>query len=493
MAINANEFQARIQEDDVYTAADTKVELAAQYDPKKLTEPGTDHTQDNDIIIAAYQDVSFKPETQARDFMHIGTGGHSMWERHWHKIALPDAPEYIGKEAYDMEKKGWEQEGPSRAMTFTEELASQYSGADQHRMQAHNHSETGRRQNERFNESLMYNLTTKDEDDESAVEPMSHQEATKFINDMREREEKAMANTKIGQYVERHPDSWETRYETISEFCKDAFELGTHMTFIGILKGDEETLATGRRIMEHASNKPNQLLDDDGQTNDLIKSNGPDKMAMQWPDPGISPEILAEHRLSAMAETIREFFTDPKELSDEAVRFLAHTFVSHDRLAAEDQTSSYLHDLGAKNGGTPSALRRISDNIFERPDHHITEQAVEAICSYDPAETRDTYHKMGATQTAIVAAAYVSDSRASLLENDNLPTFTDHNLDDLRKEIEELAEEYTTSDRSDQHRAAEDLKKMTEPGYLEKCVAAAQQSQQWKPFINNEIEFRPYG
>ena len=491
MARNTSEYNAQQSETDFAEVPDNDNNLTTQYDPKKLTEPGTDHTQGNNVIIAAYRDISFKPETEPRKFMHIGTGGHSIWERHWHKIALPDAPDYIGQAAFDMQRKGLEQEGPVRAMTFTAELASQYNGAQQYDLQAYRHTEVGLRQREQFEDRMTY-ILTQDDDDKLDTE-MTNKEIAGLISAMRKSENSDQVTSKISDYVEQYPETWESRYNAIAEFSKDAFELGTHITFLGILEGDEEAIAVGRRIIDHASNKLDELLDDEDQTNDLIKSTGPDRMAMQWPYPGMNAEVLAEYRLAAMQETIKAFFNDPSEVSDEAVRFLAHTFVSHDRIAAEEQTSSYLHDLGTKDGGIPAALRLISDDIFEKPDHPITDQAVQAICNYDPAEIRDSYHKMGTVQTAIVAAAYVNDGHTSSTPNDIPYAIPDHYLDDLRKEITALAEQRSDSDNNHLRRNAEDLRTLAEPGYLEKCLIAAQASPQWQPFLNQEIAFRPYG
>ena len=100
---------------------------------------------------------------------------------------------------------------------------------------------------------------------------------------------------------------------------------------------------------------------------------------------------------------------------------------------------------------------------------------------------------MGTVQTAIVAAAYVNDGHTSSIPNDIPYANPDHYLDDLRKEITALAEQHSDSDNNHLRRTAEDLRRLAEPGYLEKCLTAAQASPQWQPFLNHKIAFRPYG
>ena len=471
---------------------------AAQYNPKQLTEPGADHTKGNDVILVAYNNPSVQPTTPTHGFIRIGTGGHSPWERYWHKDVL-NRPGYDVVKAASKVDKNLDHPGPTRAMHFASDIAQQYGGGDQHSQDAFSQTEAAKqmtREHDVTFRKFLVNLHNDNPDNEQIdTDEGAEQLLQKFRDNHPEPE------TPMSRYVERHPSDWQARYKTIETFCRDAFETGQHITYQGILQGDEIAIAIGRRVMERSSNMADELVLDDTPTDHLITKIGT-QGPPNWYMVKEQAEKDAQQSLEYIRETTAVFFETTEEINDSAMDFMAHTIVSHQRLAIADQNISRLHDLGAKDGGIATAMRSMSDKMFKE-GNSLTNQAVAALVEQNDQAMRSTYQAMTKTQLAMVSAAYTFDQTATedeqaeqihhIAHQENELPEPDPQLDYLRQKIVDTVQEMRQSQHSYNHRKADIIENLARPGRLEECVRVAQAHPQWQPFLRGEITFRPYG
>ena len=481
-----------------HTANNDRRKEMTQYNPKQLTEPGADHTQGNDTILAAYNNPSVQPATPAQRFIRIGTGGHSPWERYWHKDML-NSPGYDVVKAASKVNKNLDHPGPARAMHFASDIAQQYGGGEQHGQDAFSQTEEAKQMTREYDVTFRKFLVKLHNDNPDNEQIDTDEGAEQLLQKFRDNHPEQ--DTHMSRYVERHPDDWQARYKTIETFCRDAFETGQHITYQGILQGDEIAIAIGRRVMERSSNMADELILDDYQADHLITKIGT-QGPPNWYMVKDQAEKDAQQSLEYIRETIAVFFETAAETTDSAMDFMAHTIVSHQRLAIADQNISRLHDLGAKDGGIATAMRSMSDRIFNEGGS-LTNQAVAALVEQNDQAMRSTYQAMTRTQLAMVAAAYTFDRTAiedelaqqthhTAQQEKELPE-PDDQLDYLRQKIAETVQEMRQSQHSYNHRQADIIENLARPGRLEECVRIAQDHPQWQPFLRGKITFRPYG
>lgn len=439
-------------------------------------------------IIAAYKDLSVDPEIKLHRVMEIGTGGHSIWERYWHSIAMPEHTNIVGKESTDLEHNGLQTLSAFRAMVFAHKVSSQYSGAVQYTMAAYRHSDAGKKNNELFIERFLQILAESRGEDSITDDEEIKQIVHRFEN------QNSDEDILMSDYIKRHPDDWQTRYDFIERFCKDAFETGKHMTYLGIAFENENIITDGIRIMKHSSDKVEELINDDQQTSELLnKLNGYD----QWPCDGVGSEQFSQSRIGYIKEIIDTFSIKTENYNSICIHFLAHTIITHDRLKIANYIAEYLHDLGAKDGGLSTAMRHISDDLFENPDSLIALRAVQALHNNNNDELSVLYDSFGHIQLALIATGYTyhifdryryeSDIISDLSLNIN------SKLDYLRQNINDRIKKQMQTDKIYLHVEAKETSNLIEPGRLERCIERAQSNDRWESFISNNFYFRPYG
>ena len=442
------------------------------------------------MILEKYNNLNVIPEIESHRIMQIGTGGHSMWERCWHYIALPPQADMIGKESTYLENHGLESKSAYRAMAFVYMIASNYEGTKKYQLDAYSESNEGKEQAKTMKERMLALL--QEPDDECPENNLSDEELENLSQLFNEK--LINKNTVITEYAKRHPEHWQTRYNLIERFCNDAFQTGMHIAYIGIAFDNEDTLTTGIRIMEESNNYVDIMLNDDEKTNYLLsKLSNYDT----WPSDGVNPEQYSQKRIDYIKEIINTFDINITEYDIWGKEFLAHTIITHDRLKISYHISEYEHDLGAKDGGLATAMRGISDNLFSKESSLITTRAVKALYELNNNELKSIYREIGKMQLAMIAAGYVS-CRFNYGRNESYEVYAisdsiDSDLDYLRKIIDQRITKQLNTDKVYLHVQARMTKNLITPGRLEKCIELAQSDHMWKAFLNQEIRFRPYG
>ena len=395
--------------------------------------------------------------------------------------------------------KNLDHPGPTRAMHFASDIAQQYGGGDQHRQDAFTQTAEAKQMQREYDVTFRKFLVHRHNDNPDNKPIDTDEGAEQLLQEFRDNH--SVPETPMSRYVERHPDDWQARYKAIETFCRDASETGQHITYRGILQGDEIAMAIGRRIMERASNMADELVLDDSQTDRLITKIGT-QGSPNWHMVKDQAEKDARQSLEYIRETIAVFFETTAEITDSTMDFMAHTIVSHQRLAIADRNISRLHDLGAKDGGIATAMRSMSDKIFKE-GNSLTNRAVAALVEQNDQAMGSTYQAMTKTQLAMISAAYTFDRTATedeqaqqthhVAHQENELPKPDPQLDYLRQKIADTVQEIRQSQHSYNHRKADIVENLARPGRLEECVRIAQAHPQWQPFLRGTITFRPYG
>lgn len=432
-----------------------------------LTDLTDDHTSGNGGLLAAFRNPAVPTPGRPNGFKDYGTGGTSVWARHWSQIDVGDPTD-------------------DRAMAFATQVARVHTNGREWRSAAYDLSPEGieRREDSYYRRGAWM----------TEEEGLSEEEADQAIAEMRAQELNDPDITAMTQFVQRRGEGWSEEFHAAEEFSRDISDTGKHMVFMGLRDNDEATLAAGRGVMNGAKTFLDEFVTNDESTDTVTTAFSANGGSARWPDAGENPTNVADHRLNAMQEAGRTFFKEESDLQPEATRFLAHSMVTHDRLQAAGQNMGYLTELGSQDGTLAADMRRVSDRMLQQAGDPVTERAVDALTNQDREGAVSAYQAMGKSQTAMVAAAFVDDlvreeregTAASRPEAD--PT-----LDRLREAIVEIADGYESSDRRFDTGKIDRLRTMAVPGELERRLEIAQKHRQWRPLTSGDLELRHFG
>ena len=132
--------------------------------------------------------------------MVLGTGGTSLWERHWSRYA--ESPRAM------------------RAMRFVADICKDANAS----------------------------ITT--------LTLHHHRIAREGI-------ERQGQHNPLQPFVERWPQNWDALYRQLATYCQDGLDLGRHLAYLALMTNDAPLLAQARSLIEFAPRRLRSLIDPD--------------------------------------------------------------------------------------------------------------------------------------------------------------------------------------------------------------------------------------
>lgn len=431
----------------------TSTDGTANYDIREINKDGIHAETDlnNDRIIAGYENPETNPNTKPSRIMQIGTGGTSMWERSWSRAAIGN-----DQDAYSIATMDNPPQGLIRAMAFATDIAGPYETFKREFGDAfYNNTEESIKQQEATTQRFLESLKDFNERKENRLvkpvemtdeqrEELTANFATELTHRQEESDRKQGYQEGIQSYMEKHPDDWYQRFREIETVASHATDLGKHLTMLGILRGNEQTVADGRTTMAMASstlehiNEPQPHID--ALTDRLNATHRHSE----------TPEEMGNNRLEYARGMIANFAPGHQH-DPEVTRFIAEATVNTDMSTLYHDNINTLAEIDPiKSGGAASRMRTISDKLFKNRMDGITEDTIEAIESMDPAQAANAYRAMHNTQESLIAVAETYQPR-----NDDYETGVKNIRDQMMSELRTMEVAGTTD-----YRIAETLKEM---------------------------------
>ena len=460
-------------------------------------------------VLQAYLDRTITPETAPNRIMIVGTGGLGLWERAWRSLALAGTEE---GEEYRLSQEGAAQAGTMRAMCFASDLSAQ--AEDLVRMAGTEHyalTPAGIRQREHFLEHT--------------GEPGKR----------RARLPSTPAERRMRRFQARFPD-WLTRFPHLENIASDAVQLGKHLCFLGLIHGNPALLENGRNTMRAGTRFLDAALTDEHLPDTVIQDIP--RPAGNPPGPGPTARRAAAY-VRGVEKAFRQGTGETQALATE---FIACAVIA--RLAGQmsQQNMELLHDLGSKDGGIPSEMRAISDDLLQAratdasPPLSRTRDSLSAL---DEEELETNLRELEEIQNRLLAAAFVEFhqpapavplprgqddemqtataflrvARATLPRPDDSTGATGYLREEVRRRadshlalaLESLprvdAQGWTHGDFTPDHvnylyyhlRLGAELLPLSQPDSIDRAVQTAQAHPQWRDFLAGRVRFREPG
>ena len=318
----------------------------------------------NDVILAAYR-MGTMPEQSFNHVSIVGTGGSGLYEREWRQYleALTEKP-WLGND-HDPAV-----EHVRRAMQFASEVAIPYETAVRNiHFAFYLHTDTAHRQKELFNQTLSQALTKAGKSDQEIDDVIRHTKE-------KERADSASGvNGQVAQYVVTHPEDWESSSNHYVAVCRAIVELGENDVMTGLLEGQVQRIAQGRRLMATAA-KTARLV---GEPSDITKAAQHKERAYTTRD----PDEKAAHYRASFRRILATFF-DPEDDDHRRRTFLANALMSDEFARRQDDNISIYADLDpVKAGGAASHMRNLSDDLYRKRQHGPMRDAATALAEDD--------------------------------------------------------------------------------------------------------------
>ena len=341
------------------------------------TQARTDPAQ----LVANYHDLNVDPETKANRLMVVGTGGTGLWERQWSKLATEGAGNLEGR-LYELYQAGEKQAGPMRAMCFATDEARIHEAAIRDiEMSAYQFTDEGDRQRDQFNRQLAGN-------------------GVSYLV-------RNQADTTMESFVEHHGERWGPIMNELGTAAADMVQFGKHLTALGIHQEDEDLIAIGQNTMEHAARWLTDQVENPGGAQEALEQCG--RTGEKWPAIGEDASHLGTERHREVRTMARILGQGSEDLTREAADFTATATVARDAAQLRRQNIELLHELGSKDGGVASLMRKVSDETFSNQSQEgasTLSKAAQDLSEGTAGETAQAYTKMAALQEGMLAVAY---------------------------------------------------------------------------------------
>ena len=461
-------------------------------------------------ILRDYLDRDVAPQHTPNQVMVVGTGGLGIWERTWQGIVLEGAKEEAKEEAeYRLSQEGAAEPGIIRAMCFASDLSA--SPENRIRMlsgECYALTPAGIRQREMFREQM-----------EQALGRKTPERTTP-------------GEARMRRFQARFPD-WLTRFRHLQNIATDAVQLGKHLCFMGFFQGEEELVRDGRETMRAAVRFLDAAVTDESASDAAMES---------IPQPLARPEDAREYAQQAVGylrEVTRTFQQGPGDTQAFAKEFVAHALIPRLAHRMRGRNMELLHDLGAKEGGIPSEMRAISDDVFRArggSDSMPIRNARQSLAALDEAALDERIRELAEIQEALLAAAYTEFHRpmpavrlpteennreqvtggilrmartmlprhggrpgAAGFVRDEIVRRTDRHLERALDSLPRVARnDWQHGDFTPDHanylnyhlRLGLELMPLTSPRALERDLEFAAQHPQWRDFLAGRVRFR---
>ena len=362
-------------------------------DPRSIFQvpENPDPTINGARIIRDYLDLNVVPDVIPNTIMVVGTGGVGIWEKSWSRFArtVPD-PGYQDFDEYRNRLAGHLHIGPLRAMCFARTLyIPHFQKAQAIITEAYLHTEEGHQDCQRFEEQ---------------IRRIYRQNGAEY------QQPETRPETSFDRFIARDPD-WEAHYQILREVATDLLELGLHLTMHALLGSDPKMLYLGRKAMNDAPAMFQSAVDRKEDADALIDRFG--DLTPSWP--GIlgskDTQTNAAKRTQYVAGLAQDATTEYARARPQALDFLALSVTARYAWNISSQNVDYLHQLGAKEGGVPSEMRRVSDHIFRDPDNPILSDTTQTMAQGSTGDLAGCLERMRLTQHAVVATAYAWDQK----------------------------------------------------------------------------------
>ena len=365
----------------------------------------------SDRLMSAYGDPDAVADTKRNSLMAVGTGGSGLWERSWSKLMA----EQLGESDRDklllmLYEQPLQEPGMLRAMALAADVAQPYELARRDfGMAVYRQTDVSEARRasmhagvaegvERFNNltdggKAEQGLNMSDEEKEALMQ----QWRAAFDERKAERDAQQAVEAEVAAYAEKNPAGWQEKLEAVGMVVRHGVDLGTHLTMLGIFKGDEDLVKAGRQMMFEAVNGGRDFVREEGVLSELVKTWEDGSSAGVHDDLGAARGVYVDLALG-------QFNLDRVE-EHEARRFLSESVVSWDMSAIYRENISALSDLGAKEGGPSSWMRAISDKVFKNKDGVFAAEVVEPVAFGDAGAANEAYGDMRDFQQALIAVA----------------------------------------------------------------------------------------
>ena len=329
--------------------------------------------QHPDSILQKYRDTAYLPDTHPNNVMIVGTGGTGLWERSWRRFAIPgqDTNATFHQE-YNLSQSGAATPGPMRAMCIATDLSREYAARLLHLQSQH------------------YSTTP---DGRSLI-----QQLTKPLADLLPRH-----RSLVEEYLQKNPDHGSQQFLQMHTAAQDVQQIGKHILFLGILHEDPTLIPTGIRLQHFWTSLLQSALLDPSDEQYLLHLNPNHKPWPQDPQEASHAGLTDHNYFHNLLKACNTNFNCP---GPETRSFLAQAIAARTVASINDQNVHYLHDLGAKNGGIPSVLRRLSDQTFSNEPLGICKNIEDSIANHPADVIQDSYRKAAHTQLAMIALAF---------------------------------------------------------------------------------------
>ena len=322
-------------------------------------------------LFRIYQDPSSTNMTiDPNVVMTVGTGGVGIWERTWMETALS----LTGKSEYELLHAGG-QPGVIRAMYIAQAAAHHARMLVQNiGLRFFSLSPTGQQMARSFRKHV--------------AETVGNDPTSMADWDARER----LRNSQAISYMERHPQDGQQRFELLENAATDTLQTGQHLVYLSLYQGPRNLMDHGRRLIGFAPLRLQQAIEEPRTDDDTIIP----------ATAGDTPAQRAASYVDLIARTCRGAPDD-----DDTIRhFIATACTARWALQASTRNQERLAQLGAKDGGLPSTLKDLSDQIFLRKEHDIVAVATRALSVGQPGPTALAFAKMENAEETLAAIGF---------------------------------------------------------------------------------------
>ena len=376
---------------------------SALFDPKEFKNAETDPRQSNDVILAAYQDTSISPPENNDRVM---ARGKELWETTWGNLATGGHENDHAALVHAIQSQ--QEEGYMRAMNFATSLSEPYQNklieAVGYRPAT---SPEGLRQKELF-ETQFEAALEKHQNSGTNRPDLSDSDRSSMREGFTAMEEDGRiireGQKLISSFIERHPEDWLERFNTISNYCKTQLDFGKHVTMMGIVEHDEAMIESGRTAMRDASQTIFNAQGNPGLDDEIISRYGLNETNDQWPGNQADSQQVAESRI-IKAQGLKENFANYYSSEEEALLFAAQAIVHQDGKDICRENAALLDGI-SDIGNISHQMRAVSEKFFGDIENGVMAEAVHALSDQDTERTQATYQKIQEIQQTLLAVAY---------------------------------------------------------------------------------------
>lgn len=402
---------------------------AAYHDltPQQLAADSSRH---NDTIVAAYRDLTVAPRTTPNELMIYGTGGVSLWERHWAELAHDDGYQPIPGAGYLSYASGNHTPSITRAMCFAKDVI-----AEPRRRYYELHFDVPHKpdpsQPQPINIGDFLRSLTDDDGNRTMDDATVEAHMAKYNQDIADRE---AAKTGKNAFHQRHPHDYQEAWHKIDAPTSQLWEAGLHMVMQAIRHGDAAGIAAGRHLVNQSIDyMENSLTDPAGESQYR-------ELAADIDQPTSIHNIdqadaIAASRARYVANAWR--FTSqiaPMPASqlyaDQFRTAVAYAVLANDFREVNQQVNSALNDDSAPDHAANYTFHHLIERDFRQHRIHLYHQTAQHLANADHRAVEADYRSL-----LTVAAAYCQLGRLFAAEPQKHEAGADAIAELMRSEI----------------------------------------------------------